>query len=106
MIYLEGIKTKVTMAVMLKDELSPDERTIGDVFIRVSGIRKKPVKHSSGYFFLLDAPDGTYQITAYGRFYKEETLTINPSSLQPVLLIGSKPTSPKLPVAEIKLTRK
>jgi len=39
MIYIEGIKTRVNMAVMLKNELSPDEKIIGDVFIKVSGIR-------------------------------------------------------------------
>ncbi len=39
MIYLEGIKTRVTMAVMLKVDLSSDGKTRGDVFIKVSGIR-------------------------------------------------------------------
>lgn len=106
MIYLEGIKTRVTMAVMLKDDLSSDGKTLGDVFIKVSGTRKKPISHSAGYFFLLDVQGGKCAITTKGEFYKEGNFIIDAGSLSPVLPTGAKPSSPKLPVAEIRLTRK
>jgi hypothetical protein len=106
MIYLEGIKTRVTMALVLKDELSPDGKTIGDAFIKVSGTRKKPLKHSTGYFFLLDVQGGKCTITTTGKLYKKESFTIDSESLASALSIGTKASSPKLPVAEIKLTRK
>lgn len=117
MIFLEKITTKVTMAVRLIDTLSPDSRTKGNVWIKVLKIPKKSVnkvlelskksiRYSGGYFLLLDVPKGKYKITASGEFYKEKTMDINTSSLKPILPIGPKPSSPKLPVAEIKLTRK
>lgn len=106
MIFLENIKTKVTLAVTLKDDFSPDKTVIGDVFLRVPGIRKKPVMHSTGYYLFLDVPEGIYTITVEGKFYKEESIIIDTGSLTPTLPVGPKPLNPKIPLVEINLTRK
>lgn len=106
MIFLEKIKTKITAAILLKDELSPDKSVIGDIFLKISGIRKGPIWHSTGYFLLVDAAEGKYTAAVGGRFYKEESIIIDTSSLTPTLPVGSKPSCPKIPLVEINLTRK
>ena len=54
MIYLERKKTILSLAVMLKDELSQDKKAIGDVFMEATGTRGDIIKHSTGYFLLLN----------------------------------------------------
>lgn len=86
MIFLERIKTELIMAVGLKDELSPDQCPIGDVFLTVSGVSKKPIKHlSTGYFLFTNLPEGIYTITAEGDFYQQVELEVDTSSLDPNL---------------------
>lgn len=106
MTFLEKIKIRVLLAILLKDDFSPDKTVIGDVFLKVAGIRKKPVMHSTGYCLLVDAPEGKYTVTTGGKFYKEESIIIDTSSLTPTLPFGAKPSSPKLPLVEINLIRK
>lgn len=87
MIFLERIRENLSMAVMLKDDLTPDKMVIGEVFIKVPGAKKSPIKHNTGYFLLLDLPDGRkYSIIAGGKFYKEKEYKkeeIDPKSLNP-----------------------
>lgn len=95
MIFLERTKTSLTLAVMLKDDLSPDKKTIGDVFLKATGVRKEIIKHNTGYFLLVNLPDGKHILTGSGRFYKPVNLTIDTKSI-----------NPKQPFAELTLAPK
>lgn len=95
MIFLERIKTNLSLAVMLKDDISPDKQVIGDVFLKASGIRKPVVKHSTGYFLLTNLSEGKYTITGGGKFYREGILTVDTKSI-----------NPKQPFAELSLNPK
>ena len=44
------VKTRLTLAVMQKDDISPEKKVIGDVFLNTSMITKPIIKHSTGYF--------------------------------------------------------
>lgn len=84
MILLETKKTVLSMAVMLKDALSSDQRTRGDVYLTASGVRKAPIRHlSTGYFLFIDLPKGVYTITAGGKFYREEEFAVDTGPLNP-----------------------
>lgn len=96
MILLERIKTNLSMAVMLKDDLSTDKKVIGDVFMKASGIKKPVVKHSTGYFLLTNLAEGKYSITGGGKFYREGVLTVDTKSInpkQPFVELSLKPKS-------------
>lgn len=95
MIYLERKKTTLSLAVMLKDDLSPDKKTIGDVFLEASGIREDIIKHSTGYFLLLNLPEGKYILTGGGKFYKNETLSVDTKLINPTKPFADLPLSPK-----------
>lgn len=95
MIYLERKKTRLSLAVMLTDELSPDKKTLGEVFLSASGTRKTPIKHSTGYFLLLDLPEGKHILTAGGKFYENGTLPIDTKSIDEKKLFVDMPLSPK-----------
>ncbi len=73
MIFFERIRTSVTIAMKLKDEYTPGQQVIGDISLKVPGIRKSQVKYNAGYFLLLDVPGGKYSIIAEGKFYKKRT---------------------------------
>lgn len=81
MIYLERKKTILSLAVMLKDDLSSDKNTIGEVFLEAEGIRENIIKHSTGYFLLLNLPEGKYTITGGGTFYNMGTLSVDTKSI-------------------------
>jgi hypothetical protein len=81
-IYLESIKKNLTMAVMLKDELSPDKKAIGDVFLTISFKKqllnhKQLIRHSTGYYPFIDLPQGEYVLTAGGNFYRHENFLMH-----------------------------
>ncbi|VVB84170.1 CarboxypepD_reg-like domain protein [uncultured archaeon] len=95
MIFLERTRTSLTLAVMLKDDYSPDKKTIGDVFLKATGVRREIFKHNTGYFLLTNLPDGKHILTGSGRFYKPVNLTIDTKSI-----------NPKQPFAELTLSPK
>ncbi|MBU3967793.1 MAG: hypothetical protein KKG76_10555 [Euryarchaeota archaeon] len=95
MIFLERKRTVLTLAVMLKDDFLPDKKTIGDVFLKATGVRREIIKHSTGYFLLVNLPDGEHVLTGSGRYYKPVNLTIDTKSIDP-----------KQPFAELTLTPK
>ena len=94
MIFLEKIKTKITAAILFKDELSPDKKRYRRCILENLRDKKKPEWHSTGYFLLVDAAE-EYMAAVGGRFYKEESIIIDASSLTPTLPVGSKPSSQK-----------
>lgn len=95
MIYLERTKSILSLAVMLKDDLSPDKKTIGEVFLKATGVRKEILQHGTGYFLLIDLPEGEHVLTGGGHFYKPGSLTIDTKSIDP-----------KQPFVELMLTQK
>ncbi len=95
MTFLERTKSVLSLAVMLKDDLSPDKNTIGDVFLKATGVRKEILQHDTGYFLLIDLPEGEHVLTGSGHFYKPGNLTVDTKSIDP-----------KQPFAELTLTPK
>ncbi|MCZ7382700.1 MAG: hypothetical protein O8C64_14160 [Candidatus Methanoperedens sp.] len=95
MTFLERTKSVLGLAVMLKDDLSPDKKTIGDVFLKATRVKKKIIQHGTGYFLLIDLPEGEHVLTGGGHFYKSGNLTIDTKSIDP-----------KQPFAELALTPK
>lgn len=92
MIPLERITTRLSAAISLKDDLSPDKKVIGNVSLSVLGRIKPPLKHSLGYYLLIDHAEGKHNITVGGDFYKEQTFVIDTNAL-----------NPKMPIAELSL---
>ena len=79
----ENIRSKLSLAVILKDDTTSDKNVIGDVFLKAAGLKKQPVKHNTGYFLFIDLPEGKYQLTAGGRFYEQEDFLIDTGSINP-----------------------
>ena len=77
------VKTKLTLAVMPKDDISPEKKVIGDVFLHTSIITKSIIKHSTGYFLLLNFPKGKFILTTGGTFYQQENFSIDFTSIDP-----------------------
>lgn len=85
MIFLERIRKRLSMAVMPKDDIAPDKKVIGDVFLKfskASGVRKTIIKHSTGYFLFINFPEGEYNITAGGKYYRQENFQIDTRTVQ------------------------
>jgi hypothetical protein len=82
MIFLERRRTHLTMAIRLNDELSPENKVIGDVFLKASGI-KDGIKHNTGYFLLTNLSEGKYNITTGGKFYRQEDIIVDTKSINP-----------------------
>jgi hypothetical protein len=95
MTFLERTKSVLGLAVMLKDDLSPDKKTIGDVFLKATRVKKKIIQHGTGYFLLIDLPEGEHILTGGGHFYKPGNLTVDTESIDP-----------KQPFADLTLTPK
>lgn len=94
---LERISTGVSVVVILKDELRPDGKVIGDVFIKPKGVRKFICKEN--ICCLMDLKDGEYKIIAGGKFYQENEYTFKTGSLlpgQPLFYISLKPKTEKV----------
>jgi hypothetical protein len=85
MIFLERIKKRLTMAVMPKDEIAPDKKVIGNVFLqfpKTSNVRKAIIKHGTGYFLFINFPEGLYNITAGGNYYRQEDFLLDTKAVQ------------------------
>jgi hypothetical protein len=95
LIYLERKITRLSLAVRLTDDLSPDKKTLGEVFLDVSGARTNAIKHNTGYFLLLDLPEGKHVLTAGGKFYENGTLSIDTKLIDPKNPFIEIPLNPK-----------
>jgi len=95
LIGLERKKTFLSLAVMLTDDLSPDRKAFGELFLKVSGIRKNVIRHRTGYFLLLDLPEGKHVLTGGGKFYEDTILSIDTKSIDPKNPFLDMPLSPK-----------
>lgn len=79
----ERLKSVLNLAVLLKDETTSDKNVIGEVFLKAHNLRKKSVRHSTGYFLFIDIPEGKYQFTAGGKMYELKEFDIDTGSVNP-----------------------
>lgn len=80
---VESISSILRFAVILKDEMTPDNNVTGDVFLKVQDMRKQPVRHRTGYFLFIDFPEGKYRLKAGGKFYEQKEYRIDTDSIDP-----------------------
>jgi hypothetical protein len=95
MIFLERISTVLSIAIMLKDELSPDQRAMGDLFLQAPLGADAP-RHSTGYFLLFNLPEEQCTVTAGGMLYQEQKFTVDPTALdtfRPLVDLFLKPNA-------------
>lgn len=104
MTLLEGMESSLTLAVLLKDDFSPDKKALGNLFLNVPRKRKAIIRHSTGYFLLIDLPEINQIITGGGEYYNQGSLTIDYK--QGVLFVDNNQIDPKNPVASIILSPK
>lgn len=103
-VYLENIKASLSLAIMLKDELSPDKKVIGEVYLKASGIRKAIIRHRTGYFLFVDLPKGKRNLTAGGEFYAQEDFHVDYG--QDKLTFDNKLINQEQPFTELYLKPK
>jgi hypothetical protein len=104
MIFLEKTESCLTLAIMLKDNLSPDKKAIGNLFLNIPQKRKSILRKSTGHFLLIDLPKINQIITGGGEYYNQGSLTID--YRQGALFVDNKQIDPKNPVASITLSPK
>jgi hypothetical protein len=83
MIYLERTRSFLSLAVKPEDDIVPDKRPEGDVFLEAKGARKKIIEHNTGYFLLIDLPAGKHALKCWGKFYKESNLMVDTKDIDP-----------------------
>ena len=85
MVFLERIKKRLTMAVLPKDVLTPDNRVVGSVFVKAQEVKRPIIEHSTGYFLFIDFPEGKYNLIAGGEYYQQKSFEVDTSTIQPAL---------------------
>ncbi|RPI74493.1 MAG: hypothetical protein EHM45_18770 [Desulfobacteraceae bacterium] len=92
---VETTKTKLSLAVAVKDAFAPAEILKGAVALRVNGRHEPARQNRLGYWLFLDLPDGPYEVQAAGDFYSVQVLdnlgVADP--LRPVLDIRLEPNA-------------
>lgn len=104
MIFLENLESSLTLAVLLQDDLSPDKKALGNLFLNVPRKRKAINRHSTGYFLLIDLPEVSQIITGGGEYYNQGSLTVDYK--QGKLFVDNNQIDPKNPVVSIILSPK
>jgi hypothetical protein len=104
LIFLEKIKLSLSLAVLLKDDLSHDKKAFGDLFLNVPLKRKTVIRNSTGHFLLIDLPEVHQIIIGGGEYYNQSTLTIDYK--QGMLYADNNQVDPGNPVANIALSPK
>lgn len=79
----EKIRSVLRLAVMLKDNATPDKSVKGEVFLKADCLRNMPIRHRSGYFLFIDIPEGKYALTACGKFYEQQDFLIDTDAVDP-----------------------
>jgi len=59
-IFLERVRKRLTIGVMLTDNIASDKKAIGYVFIEAPGVKREIIKHKTGYFLFIDFPEGSH----------------------------------------------
>jgi hypothetical protein len=49
----EKIRSVLSLGVLLKDDTTPDKMVTGNVFLKGHGVKRQPVRHSTGYFLFM-----------------------------------------------------
>jgi hypothetical protein len=104
MIFLERMKSSLTLAVLLKDNLSPDKKALGDLFLSVPRKRKAIIRSSTGHFLLIGLPKIDQIISGGGEYYFQGRLSIDYK--QGVLFVDNNQIDPKNPVTSMTLSPK
>ncbi len=78
MVFLERLKSKLNLAVLLTDDLSPykDKSAFGNLFLDAEKKRRKIIRNSTGHFLLIDIPEGKQKITGGGYYYSKGSRNI------------------------------
>lgn len=81
MTFLERIRSSLNLAVLLKDDISPDKLAFGKLSLevegkKVEGKKREIIRNSTGHFLLIDLPEGKQTITGSGNYYSKGTLAI------------------------------
>ncbi len=79
----EKIRSVLRLAVMLKDNATPDKNIKGEVFLKAGYLKDMPTRHSTGYFLFIDLPEGKYELTAWGKFYEQQDFLIETDTVDP-----------------------
>ncbi len=104
MIFLERIESNLTLAVLLKDDLSPDKKAFGNLFLSVPSKRKDIIRSNTGHFLLIDLPEINQTITGGGEYYNNCSLAIDYTHGK--LYADNNEVDPKNPVVSITLSPK
>ena len=104
MIFLEKLESTLTLAVLLKDDLSSDKKAFGNLFLSVPRKKKAIIRNSTGHFLLMDLPEVNQTITGGGEYYNNCSLAIDYT--QGKLYADNKQVDPQNPVVSITLSPK
>ncbi len=104
MTFLERIRSSLNLAVLLKDDLSPDKLAFGELYLEVEEKKRDIIRNSTGHFLLIDLPEGKQTITGSGYYYSKGTRAIEVK--QGKVFIGNVPVNAINPVISITLNPK
>jgi hypothetical protein len=76
MTFLERIRSNLNLAVLLKDDLSPDKMAFSELYLDVERKKRELIRNSTGHFLLIDLPEGKQTISGSGYYYSKGTLAI------------------------------
>jgi hypothetical protein len=73
MVFLERLKSRLNLAVLLIDDLSPykDKSAFGNLFLDAEKKKREIIRNSTGHFLLVDIPEGKQSITGGGYYYNK-----------------------------------
>lgn len=78
MVFLERLKSKLNLAVLLMDDLSPnkDKSAFGNLYLDAEKKSREIIRNSTGHFLLIDIPEGKQGITGGGYYYSKSSRNI------------------------------
>jgi len=103
MVFLEKLKSKLNLAVLLIDDLSPnkDKSAFGNLYLDPEKKRREIIRNSTGHFLLIDIPEGKQNITGGGYYYSKSSRNIELKMGE--VFVDSVPVNAKNPVTSIML---
>ena len=79
----EKIRSVLRLAVILKDNATPDKSVKGEVFLKTDRTRNMPIRHNTGYFLFINFPEGICKLTAGGKLYETRDFLIDTGDVDP-----------------------
>jgi hypothetical protein len=68
---------RVSLAVQVADDFAPRGRPLGEIAVTLQGQHRAPVVTPGGYRVFLELPAGPAVVDVRGRFYLDESRTVN-----------------------------